>query len=239
MLDAVFISDLHLHPHEDGIIARFNAFIDWAATNTKAVYILGDFFHVWPGDDGLEPWSEEIAQRLHWLSQQNVQIYYLHGNRDFLLGEQFAKVANIKILSEPAIILFGLPVMLVHGDRYCTLDRAHVWFRRLTRNRWFAKFFLKLPLSFRNKLVNKVREHSQMNKNKATAEMDVVVESMLKHMQKYQTNILIRGHTHKPGLINYPYNDNQYSEYVLSDWDDSPHLLCYDKTNGFKFEQFF
>ncbi|KTC86715.1 UDP-2,3-diacylglucosamine diphosphatase [Legionella brunensis] len=251
MLDAVFISDLHLHPAEAEINARFNAFIDWAAAHTKAVYILGDFFHAWPGDDGLDAWSKTIAQRLAWLAQQKVLIYYLHGNRDFLLGKKFADLAGMTILSEPAILTFDSDIrplskhaavelqkksiMLAHGDRYCTLDKAHQRFRRLTRNRWFAKIFLCLPFSLRNKIVNKVRQHSQTNRTKTAIEMDVVVESMLQHMLKQHINILVHGHTHKPGLINYQYNNSIYQQYVLSDWDESPSLLCYDNTNGFNF----
>ncbi|CEK10622.1 UDP-2,3-diacylglucosamine diphosphatase [Legionella hackeliae] len=238
MLDAVFISDLHLHPEEKQITARFNTFIEWAAVNTRTLYILGDFFHAWAGDDGLEPWSKLVAERLHWLSQQQVKIYYMHGNRDFLLGQQFAKAAGMEILAEPAIIKLGNDIMLVHGDRYCTKDRAHQWFRRLTRNRWFTQIFLHLPLHLRNGLVNKVRQHSQNNKNKRMEDMDVAVAPMLKHMQKHNINILIHGHTHKPGLRNYQYNKSIYSQYVLSDWDDSPQLLCYDKTNGFEFVRF-
>lgn len=238
MLDAVFISDLHLHPDETQISARFNAFIDWAAANTRTLYILGDFFHAWAGDDGLERWSQTIAQRLNWLSQHNVKIYYIHGNRDFLVGKQFATMAGMEILSEPAIIALDSNVMLVHGDRYCTKDRAHQWFRRLTRNGWFIKVFLHLPLSLRNRLVNKVRQHSQNNKKKDVLAMDVVEVTMLTHMQQHNIGILIHGHTHKPGLRNYEYNKNKYSQYVLSDWDNSPQLLCYDKTNGFNYFRF-
>lgn len=237
MLDAVFISDLHLHPSEAQINERFNAFIDWAATNTRTVYILGDFFHAWPGDDGMDSWSEAIAQKLFGLTQHDIKIYYIHGNRDFLLGNQFAKLAGMQILKEPAILPLDTDVMLVHGDRYCTLDRAHQWFRRLTRNSWFITVFLSVPLTWRNKIVNKVRQHSQTNKTKTSMQMDIVPESMLAHMEQQNVTILIRGHTHKPGLINYQYNGKKYSQYVLSDWDDSPQLLCYDKTNGFKFKQ--
>ncbi|ASQ45956.1 UDP-2,3-diacylglucosamine diphosphatase [Legionella clemsonensis] len=238
MLDAVFISDLHLHPNEAQINARFNAFIDWAAANTRVLYILGDFFHAWAGDDGLEPWSRAIAQRLYWLSQQKVKIYYLHGNRDFLVGTRFAKMAGMEILAEPAIISLHTKVMLVHGDRYCTNDRTHQWFRRLTRNRWFIQLFLHLPLSLRQRLVNKVRQHSQNNKSKSISDMNVVETTMLNHMQTQNINILIHGHTHKPGLRNYEYNKNKYSQYVLSDWDNNPQLLCYNKTNGFNFVRF-
>lgn len=236
MLEAVFISDLHLHPDEHLITARFDAFIDWASTNTRSVYILGDFFHVWPGDDGLEPWSKAIADRLSWLAQQNVTIYFMHGNRDFLLGNHFADAAGMSILAEPAIIQLGEhKILLAHGDRYCTNDKGHKWFRRVTRNRWFPTLFLRIPYRLRSKLVGKVRQRSQTNKNKTPFEMDVVVPSMIEHMRQQQVSILIHGHTHKPGLSNYRYNETNFSQYVLSDWDDSPKILCYDKSKSFVF----
>ncbi|MDI9818899.1 MULTISPECIES: UDP-2,3-diacylglucosamine diphosphatase [unclassified Legionella] len=236
MLDAVFISDLHLHPDEPEINARFNAFIDWASESTQAVYILGDFFHVWPGDDGLEPWSQAIAERLYQLSQK-VSVYYLHGNRDFLLGNKFASLAGMRLLSEPLIIQLDEPVLLVHGDRYCIKDKGHQWLRRVTRNTWFPMLFLRLPFKLRYQLVNKVRQYSQTNKAKSAEQVDVVPEVMIQHMQRLQVNKLIHGHTHKPGLRNHQYNNTCYQQYVLSDWDDVPQILCYDKSNGFKFVQ--
>lgn len=234
--EAVFISDLHLDPQELSISQRFYAFIDWAAVNTKAVYILGDFFHAWPGDDSLDEWSLGIAKRLKWLSEQRVSIYYMHGNRDFLLGQYFAQLAGMTILAEPTIIGLGNnPVLLVHGDRYCTKDKGHQWFRRITRTAWFTKLFLSLPLQMRTKMVMKVRQHSQNNYHKTAEQMDIVAEPMLIDMHKQALNILIHGHTHKPGLSNHSYNNKEYRQYTLSDWDDSPKLLCYYNSKGFVF----
>src|SRR5687768_7344593 len=123
MIDAVFISDLHLNPEEPFITARFNSFIDWAAKNTSKLFILGDFFHVWSGDDALDEWSEEIVKRLLWLTKQQVTVYFMRGNRDFLIGEEFARKANVILLQEPTVLnLEGERIFLVHGDGYCTLD---------------------------------------------------------------------------------------------------------------------
>jgi UDP-2,3-diacylglucosamine hydrolase len=238
LAEAVFIADLHLDPKEPLIIERFNTFIDWAAVNTSSVYILGDFFHAWPGDDGLEPWSKAIAKRLRWLSRQGVAVYFMHGNRDFLLGERFADFAGMTILPEPTIInLDQRKILLVHGDRYCINDKSHQWFRWITRNPWFRNIFLYLPLQLRVRIVNKVRQRSQSMKFKTLSQMDVVLAPMIKHMQEQSVKILIHGHTHKPGLSNHLYNGIDYSQYVLSAWDDSPRLLCYDKSNGFEFIQ--
>jgi UDP-2,3-diacylglucosamine hydrolase len=238
LFDAAFIADLHLHPQEPLIIGRFNAFIDWAAISTNSVYILGDFFHAWPGDDGLEPWSQAIAKRLQWLAAQGVAVYFMHGNRDFLLGNRFANCAGMTILPEPTVIdLDNRQILLVHGDRYCLNDKSHQWFRWLTRNRLFPKLFLYLPLQLRTRIVNKVRQHSQAMQYKTLSQMDVVLAPMIRHMQEKSVKILIHGHTHKPGLSKHVYNGIDYNQYVLSAWDDSPKILCYHESNGFKFIQ--
>ncbi len=239
MIDAVFISDLHLHPDEIAITKRFNQFLDWAAQNTRSVYILGDFFHVWPGDDALDHWSESIAASLAGLAESGVSLYYMHGNRDFLLGARFAQLAHLTVLTEPEIITLGNEqVLLVHGDRYCINDRGHQRLRYLTRNRIFQTIFLRIPYRLRSKLVNKVREHSQTNCNKPMAQLDVVPSAMLEHMQQLNINTLIHGHTHKPGLTVHQYRGSSFRQFVLSDWDDNPLLLCYDESSGFYFNLF-
>lgn len=233
--DALFISDLHLHPDDKDIQARFQGFLNWALHKTKTLYILGDFFHVWAGDDDLSAWSLDIAGSLKHLADSGIDIYFMAGNRDFLIGKKFAKYAGFSLLHEPHLIELDEKVLLVHGDSYCTKDRQHYWFRKLTRNRYFPKLFLMLPLSLRKKLVAEVRQRSQSNRNKDYAILDVVPEVMLPEMKKKSANILIHGHTHKPMLRNYDYNDRKYTEYVLSDWDNDPPILCYKKGKGFFF----
>lgn len=238
MIEAVFISDLHLHPDETGITERFNRFITWAATNTRTVYILGDFFHVWAGDDAFDAWSNLIVSQLAWLVTQGVTLYFMPGNRDFLSGHDFATRARAIPLTEPAMITLGNErVLLVHGDRYCTRDKGHQWLRRLTRNRIFPMLFLRLPLSLRERLVNKVRESSQANRSKPVDQMNVVASAILAHMRTLKTNTLVHGHTHKPGLTTHDEKGVLYRQYVLSDWDDNPLILCYDLSRGFYFNR--
>ncbi|MBI2786439.1 MAG: UDP-2,3-diacylglucosamine diphosphatase [Legionella longbeachae] len=239
MINAVFISDLHLHPEDQDIQERFEKFLAWAKHSVKNIYILGDFFHVWAGDDSINEWSNQIACQLNTLKRQGINLYYMHGNRDFLLGKYFAQRADWTILSEPSIIqLDEEKILLAHGDRYCTKDLAHQWFRLLTRNRFFSGLFLRLPLKYREKLVKQVRHRSQMSQNKSIEKMDVVAPSVIQHMVHYQVRQLIHGHTHKPGLTTYQNNNQELKRYVLSDWDDRPHLLCYDNTKGFYFTHF-
>ncbi len=229
---AVFISDLHLHPQMPEISKRFDAFVKWAAHSTQTLYILGDFFHVWPGDEAMDAWSEAIADQLAWLKTQGVKTYFMSGNRDFLLGKGFLERACMTLLPEPSTIqLDNLSVLLVHGDRYCTRDVSHQCLRWLTRNRLFKSLFLRLPYALRTKLVNRVREHSQQHRQKPYEQMAVVESSVLRHVKKMKVDCLIHGHTHQPGLTEQPH----YRRYVLSDWDDLPSLLCYNRTNGLFF----
>jgi len=237
MNDAVFISDLHLHPEETEITERFNHFIKWAAKNTLSVYILGDFFHVWPGDDALDAWSQSIASQLSWLSDQGVKLYFMPGNRDFLVGKRFAKLASLTLLNEPTIITLGnTKLLLVHGDRYCTKDISHQWLRRITRNRLFTTLFLRFPYALRSAIVNQVRRRSQMNRSKPPANMVIIVASMIKHMEQMGVETVIHGHIHQPGITKHTLKNGNYYQYVLSDWDDNPLLMCYNKSSGFYFD---
>ncbi|STX51700.1 UDP-2,3-diacylglucosamine hydrolase [Legionella busanensis] len=238
MLEAVFISDLHLHPNEELIYNRFKSFIRWAAINTRTVYILGDFFHAWAGDDTLEEWSIAVAAALKSLVNQGINVFFMHGNRDFLVGRQFAAKAGMTLLKEPTIItLVDKPVLLVHGDRYCIYDKAHQRFRKLTRNDLFVTLFSFIPRRIRQKMVNRVRQHSQNNRTKSTAMMAIEPKAMLSHMQQHQVKTLIHGHTHQPGLVKHTFQGDQFEQYVLSDWDDKPQILCYHKAKGFYFNQ--
>ncbi|PJD91530.1 MAG: UDP-2,3-diacylglucosamine diphosphatase [Legionella sp.] len=231
MNDAVFISDLHLHPHMPDIMDRFRKFIHWASKNTLAVYILGDFLHVWPGDDALDAWSEDISSLLAQLSAHNVKVYFLPGNRDFLIGNTFLQKANMVLLQEPALITLGKErILLAHGDQYCTGDVSHQWLRRLTRNRWFKPLFLRLPYRVRHRIVNQARSYSQSNQRKSKASMDIVPKPMLADLCRFEAAALIHGHTHQPGLKIHRYQEKDLRQYTLSDWDENPAVLCYNRS---------
>ncbi|MDP3561193.1 MAG: UDP-2,3-diacylglucosamine diphosphatase [Legionellaceae bacterium] len=237
--EAVFISDLHLHPDMPEITQQFYEFIKWAAVYTKNIYILGDFFHVWPGDDAIDEWSGAIADQLAWLAAQGVAVYFMHGNRDFLLGNQFFARANLRKLPEASVIKLGQErVAVVHGDCYCTHDTGHQWLRRLTRNKLFSTLFLTLPYTFRARIVQQVRQYSQTNRSKPLTKMEVVVPVMLRHLRRLRVHQVIHGHIHQPGLNLHTNKWGNYKQYVLSDWDEKPTLVCYNKSNKFHFIQF-
>jgi len=238
MSKVVFISDLHLHPAEQNIQDRFNIFIEWAKQSATQLYILGDFFHAWIGDDGLDEWSLTIANQIRSLVDKGIPVFYMHGNRDFLIGKKFSRLAGWKLLTEPTLLELGSEkVLLAHGDAYCTKDKDHQRFRILTRNRIFCSLFVCLPLKLRKKLVDQVRQHSMSNTSKTLEQMDVVAETVIKVMKDHKINTLIHGHTHKSGLTNYELNGVKLQRYVLSDWDDNPQILCYDNTMGLHFTQ--
>jgi len=238
MIDTVFISDIHLHPDDLLIQARFNAFIEWARRSVKELYILGDLFHVWVGDDDINEWSAGIADQIKQLVSQGIPVYYMHGNRDFLLGKRYASLAGWTELPQRHLIELGKEkILLAHGDQYCTKDIKHQRFRKITRNSVFKTLFLSFPLKYRKKLINEVRDRSIHDTSKTIEEMDVVAETIIHEMLQFNIQTMIHGHTHKPGLTTYPVNDLELKRYVLSDWDDTPQVLCYNNTKGLYYNQ--
>ncbi len=239
MMQAVFISDLHLGPDEPEIVQRFLRFSDWARQNTESLYILGDFFHAWPGDDIDEAWIQPISTALKQMAQSGIRVFFLAGNRDFLVGKKFCRSHSITLLKEPTIINLGnTKTLLVHGDVYCTRDKKHQWFRKLTRNPFFINVFTLLPFGIRQRIVSGVRAHSQSNKIHQLKTGEAVPKAVIKHLKKLKSSAVIHGHTHKPALHKQVDNEQIIMRYVLSDWDDNPIILCYDKSKGYNFVHF-
>ena len=234
--DAVFISDLHLSPYQPEITRRFESFIAWACQNAKAVYILGDFFHVWSGDDLMDPWSECIAKILASLAEHQATLYWLPGNRDFLVGQHFLRQAKAQLLADGALIqLNNRKVMLTHGDQYCTADKSHQWLRIFTRNAIFIHIFQWLPKAIRNRLVSRVRNYSASHKPRPQEIFLIDNNAVKADIMTHKADILIHGHIHKVQQVDYDILGRHATRYVLSDWDDMPSILCYDKTKGFSF----
>ena len=232
MIQAVFISDLHLHPEDSDLLARFDAWLQWAVENVQTVYILGDFFHAWAGDDAMDAWSGSIADRLARFAQHGIGVFFMPGNRDFLLGDAFLKRAKMQLMREPFIVNFGAKrVLLTHGDGYCRDDRLHQWFRWVTRNPWFVSMFLRLPLTWRLALVRGVRARSMRRVQGASS--DVVVSVLLDDALRHQADVVIHGHTHRPTMVEHDRLGLKVQHMVLSDWDANPWVLCYNPPKGF------
>ncbi|MES2674079.1 MAG: UDP-2,3-diacylglucosamine diphosphatase [Pseudomonadota bacterium] len=218
----LFISDLHLHESRPHITRAFFQFLRAQTRDLEALYILGDFFDTWIGDDDDALLNAEVATALKQLSQQGTQIFLMHGNRDFLLGEKFATDAGASLIAEGTIInLYGCPTLLLHGDNLCTGDKDYIKFRQQVRSPQWQQHILAQPLAARRALAAELREKSQaMNSLKAEDIMDVTPEEVVRVMQDASTPRLIHGHTHRPARHTLTIGGQNAERIVLGDWHD-------------------
>ncbi len=216
----LFIADLHLSAQRPDITAAFVHFIQTEAIHSDALYILGDLFEVWIGDDNPEPLLAEVARALRQLKSAGVPCYFCHGNRDFLLGQRYAEQSGMVLLSPATVIdLYGTPTLLMHGDSLCTLDVQYQKFRRWWDQPWWQWLILHSPLWYRQHLARKARRQSHATKMGKTAEiMDVTPDEVPKILAQFQVHHLIHGHTHRPAVHQYPLGEQTGLRYVLGDW---------------------
>ncbi|WGL62845.1 UDP-2,3-diacylglucosamine diphosphatase [Pseudomonas sp. CW003PS] len=217
----LLISDLHLEEKRPDITRAFLLFLATRARQAEALYILGDFFEVWIGDDGMTPFQHEIADALRELSEAGTRIYLMHGNRDFLIGQRFCREAGCTLLSDPhKVQMNGEPVLLMHGDSLCTLDVGYMKLRRWLRNPLSLLILRNLPLSTRQKLALKLRNESRaQTRMKASDIVDVTPEEVVRIMAEYGVRTLIHGHTHRPAVHELIVNGQAARRIVLGDWD--------------------
>lgn len=231
-----FISDIHLEPIENNRTLAFNNFLEKASDRYEALYILGDLFEYWIGDDEDNLAISNIKKNLSRLADQGVSLFFIHGNRDFLIGNKFASDTNIKILDDMHIInLNNKKIMLSHGDAFCTDDTDYQKFKNETRNSSWIKSFLKKPLDERLFIADDMRSKSKSaNSNKPENIMDtnpkVIEESVIKN----EIDILIHGHTHRPEV---KYFANGSVKVVLGSWEDKGWVFEYD-SNHFDLRSF-
>lgn len=220
----LFIADLHLSQQRPDITAAFRSFVADQAMQADALYILGDLFEVWIGDDNPDPLLNEVAGILLPLQQANIPVYFIHGNRDFLLKQQYASRAGLQLLPATQVIdLYGTPTLLMHGDSLCTEDIAYQKFRRWWNQPWWQWLMLKLPLCYRQHLARKARAKSarykqQYQSSAALRIMDVTPAEVVKVMAEHQVLKLIHGHTHRPAVHQLQVNGQNAERYVLGDW---------------------
>lgn len=229
-MPVLFISDLHLHESRPQITRAFFHFLHTQAIHADALYILGDFFDAWIGDDDDAELPQQVAAELFALHQQGIAIYFQHGNRDFLLGKGYACKAGMTLIPETTIIdLYGTPTLLLHGDTLCTADQDYQQFRRMVRSTQWQQQILAQPLATRRTLAKQLREKSQsMNSIKAEDIMDVTPAEVVAQMQQAQVTRLIHGHTHRPAHHRLDLNGIQAERIVLGDWHD--HGWCIKAT---------
>lgn len=219
----LFIADLHLAADRPDITTAFLRFLQQQAVNADALYILGDLFEVWIGDDNPEPLLDTVATALTTLSQQ-VPIYFIHGNRDFILRQGYASRAGMQLLPQQQVIdLYGTPTLIMHGDSLCTLDIAYQKFRKWWNQPWWQWLLLKTPLAFRQRLAAKARRKSAEHKEHYAQQqqpqiMDVTPSEVPRVMAEYGVTRLIHGHTHRPAVHQVDINGLPGERYVLGDW---------------------
>lgn len=228
----LLISDLHLEEERPDITRAFLRFLETRAVQAEALYILGDFFEVWVGDDGMTPYQHEIAKALNALSQGGTRIYLMHGNRDFMIGKAFCREAGCTLLPDPHVAeLGGQRVLLMHGDTLCTRDEGYMRLRRWLRNPVSLFVLHHLPLAKRQKLAQKLRSSSkEETRMKASDIVDVTPDEVIDVMQRHRVRTLIHGHTHRPASHTLQVAGQPAKRIVLGDWDRQGWTLQIDES---------
>ncbi|MDM8349973.1 UDP-2,3-diacylglucosamine diphosphatase [Pseudomonas sp. sp1636] len=226
----LLISDLHLEQERPDISRAFLHFLESRASAAEALYILGDFFEVWIGDDAISPFQRSIAQALRQLSDSGTRIYLMHGNRDFMLGQTFCREAGCTLLRDPSLVeLGGERVLLMHGDSLCTQDQAYMRLRRWLRNPLSLLILRNLPLATRRKLARKLRNESRaQTRRKASDIVDVTPTEVPRIMAAHGVRTLIHGHTHRPAVHQLEVAGQPARRIVLGDWDSQGWVLQVD-----------
>ena len=215
---ALFISDLHLQESHPRTAAAFLRFLADQAPQSRALYLLGDLFEYWAGDDDLDaPFHQTIVKAIRAVSDAGVAVHWIAGNRDFLVGERFAEAAGLSLLSEPHVLeIAGHRIALVHGDAECTLDVGYMAFRAQVRDPLWQQQFLALPLGRRQAIIAGLREGSrEAHGAKSMDIMDVTPQAVEALHTATGANIVIHGHTHRPAL----HRSGERLRYVLPDWE--------------------
>ncbi|MGB7816130.1 MAG: UDP-2,3-diacylglucosamine diphosphatase [Methylotenera sp.] len=218
----LFISDLHLCDSRPHITKVFIAFLKKTAANAQALYILGDLFEYWAGDDAITTGTHKsIIDALGNITKQGVKVFFMPGNRDFLIGEGFEKATGITVLADPSLItLYGKPVLLSHGDALCTDDVAYQQFRSEVRSSTWQTQFLSQPLINRIAYIEQLRAKSEQEKSEKSMQiMDVNMTAVDGLLRDYAyPPLFIHGHTHRPNKHIHKLDGNICERWVLGDW---------------------
>ena len=230
MAHSLFISDLHLAAERPRIVEQFFSFMAGPAQGAQALYVLGDLFEYWVGDDDLDdPLNRSVAQAFSKLAADGTAVYFMHGNRDLLVGGEFAQRSSARLLDDPTLIeLHGTPTLLMHGDTLCTDDVEYQRFRAYARNPQNQARFLAQPVAARHAEMEALRLRSESAKQDKTAEiMDVNPEAVEGALRQAGYPRLIHGHTHRPARHVHRVDGRVCERWVLGDWyDKGSYLRC-------------
>jgi UDP-2,3-diacylglucosamine hydrolase len=223
-MERIFISDLHLDANREHLTLAFTQFLSERCQTIDELYILGDFFELWLGDDDHSVLNRGVIEAL---SSLPCDVFIMHGNRDFLIGEAFCDAAGAKMLPDPhPIILGNQPALLMHGDSLCTRDEEYMKARNLLRSAAFQRDFLSKQMPERKILAEQIRGKSQkVSREKAEEIMDVTPEEVIKVMDQAKASVLVHGHTHRPAVHEVDLHFGAGTRYVLGDWHTSMQFL--------------
>ena len=230
----LLVSDLHLCPTRPGSTQLFLSFLQRVASQAEALYILGDLFEYWAGDDDLgEPFNASIAAALAALTASGTRVFVLAGNRDFLLGPEFEQASGTTILPEPQFTtIAATPALLLHGDSLCTNDKTYQAFCREVRSVDWRRAFLARPLAERHAEIEAMRVRSEEQKrSKPAAVMDVAEDAVAEMLRGHgYPPLMVHGHTHRPGQQQYVIDGHHCTRWTLGDWHHSGSYLCCNET---------
>ena len=231
MTHTLFISDLHLNEDEDNVARLFTNFVRTEARDAEALYILGDLFEYWAGDDDRDaPFHQNIIKAIREVADQGTPVFIMHGNRDFLMGEQLAKACNATLLADPTVVdLYGTPTLLTHGDAMCTDDTEYQAFRKQVRQPAWCNNFLAQPLAQRKAQIEQLRKMSEEKKQtKAMDIMDVNLSAVAEVFRSHHYPRMIHGHTHRQKHHQHVVDGKTCDRWVLGDWDKTGNALRCD-----------
>ena len=228
-MHSIFVSDLHLCPTRPAINATFFEFLRGPVAQSEALYILGDLFEYWAGDDDDDPFNASVLSALRELSDDGVALYVMHGNRDFLIGERFSAACGAKLLPDPTLLdLYGTRTLLIHGDTLCTDDVKYLEFRAKVRSPDWQGQFLAQTLAQRKAIIAGLRSENAVEKKFKTEEiMDATPAGIEAALRAHDYPRLIHGHTHRPALHRHDVDGRTCERWVLADWYASgSYLKC-------------
>lgn len=239
-MPVLFISDLHLQPQRPQITRAFFNLLESRASRADALYILGDFFDVWVGDDESTPLQQEVAQKLRQLTDSGTPVWFMPGNRDFLLGDDYCKQAGIRRLPDPSRVeIYTTPVLLMHGDSLCTDDKGYQRYRRFIRSSFIRRLQRVVSLQTRQKIGRLIRgKSSKDNQYKSRQLLDINSAAAKAAMEQANVSVLVHGHTHRPGRQSLQLASGGAERIVLGDWDQHGWLLQWNEDGSKTLECF-
>lgn len=231
-MTTLFISDLHLEAERPEIGEQFLEFLQHEAHTAEALYILGDLFEAWLGDDDPSPYYATMKLALRALTDAGVPCYFMHGNRDFMIGAAFSEQTGVQLLADPLLIdMYGTKLLLSHGDAFCTDDVEYQQVRAMTRNPDWQAMMLSKSIEERIAFALEARKQSLARGQHVSDEItDVNYDAVDASMLEHDVTMLLHGHTHRPDVHTFGLDGKQATRIVLGDWYDQGSIVRWDET---------